>query len=104
MRGGNLSGALVGVKTLISRDAKNPYFYELLGDLEYRYGHYDAAVDAYERALKLRANSPQIETALALVLVERGGVGDADRAAPGANLGLLAPDGPLELYRQHDGP
>ena len=81
MRWGNLSGAAVGTRTLVARNSKNPYFYELLGDLEYRYGHYDAAVDAYEHALKLRPNSPQIETALALVLVERGGVGDADRAA-----------------------
>ncbi len=38
-------------------------------------------MNAYERALKLRPNSPQIETALALVLVERGGAGDTARAA-----------------------
>lgn len=81
MRWGNLSGAAVGTRTLVSRNPKNPYFYELLGDLEYKYGHYDDSVNAYERALKLRPNSPQIETALALVLVERGGAGDTARAA-----------------------
>ena len=81
MRWGNLSGAAVGTRTLVSRNPKNPYFYELLGDLEYKYGHYDDSVNAYERALKLRPNSPQIETALALVFVERGGAGDNARAA-----------------------
>ena len=81
MRWGNLSGAAVGTRTLVSRNPKNPYFYELLGDLEYKYGHYGDSVNAYERALKLRPNSPQIETALALVLVERGGAGDTARAA-----------------------
>ena len=81
MRWGNLSGAAVGTRTLVARNSNNPYFYELLGDLEYRYGHYDDASDAYELALKLRSNSPQIETALALVLVERGGAGDVARAA-----------------------
>ncbi|MBO7656522.1 MAG: M48 family metalloprotease [Alphaproteobacteria bacterium] len=81
MRWGNLSGAAVGTRTLVSRNPKNPYFYELLGDLEYKYGHYDDSVNAYERALKLRPNSPQIETALALVFVERGGAGDTARAA-----------------------
>ena len=81
MRWGNLSGAAVGTRTLVSRNPKNPYFYELLGDLEYKYGHYDDSVNAYERALKWRPNSPQIETALALVFVERGGAGDTARAA-----------------------
>ena len=80
MRWGNLAGAAVGVRTLVSRNPKNPYFYELLGDLEYKYGHYDDAVAAYERALELRSNSPQIETALALVLVERGLDADLGRA------------------------
>ena len=80
MRWGNLAAAAVGTRTLIARNPKNPYFYELLGDLEYKYGHYDDSVSAYERAIELRPNSPQVETALSLVLVERGGDGDNARA------------------------
>ena len=98
MRWGNLSGAAIGTRTLVARNSKNPYFYELLGDMEFRYGHYDAAVDAYERALKLRANSPQIETALALVLVERGGVGDAERAAELCRRVILADPSPMAYW------
>ncbi len=78
MRGGNLAGAATGTRTLIARQPKNPYFYELLGDIEYQFGHYDDSIDAYEHAISLRKNSPQIETALALVLSERGT--DDDRA------------------------
>ncbi len=98
MRWGNLSGAAVGTRTLVSRDAKNPYFYELLGDLEYRSGHYDDAVAAYERALNLRPNSPQIETALALVLVERGGAGDASRAAELCRHVILVDASPMAYW------
>ncbi len=78
MRGGNLAAAAVGTRTLIARQPNNPYFYELLGDIEYQFGHYDDSIAAYEYAVGLRKDSPQIETALALVLSERGT--DADRA------------------------
>lgn len=98
MRWGNLSGAAIGTRTLVSRDAKNPYFYELLGDLEYRSGHYDDAVAAYEHALSLRPNSPQIETALALVLVERGGTGDAPRAAELCRHVILVDASPMAYW------
>ena len=53
MRQGNLDGARVGTGTLIARHPKNPYFYELLGDIEYQFGHYDNSVEAYEKSLAL---------------------------------------------------
>lgn len=80
MRGGNLDGARMGVETLISRNPNNGYFYELLGDIEYQFGHYDDSVRAYEKSLSLINNAPQIETALALVLSERKKPGDISRA------------------------
>lgn len=98
MQAGNLSGALVGVKTLISRNPKNPYFYELLGDLEYQYGHYDDSVVAYEKSLKLADNAPQIQTALALVLSERNKPGDKARATELCKSSLLVSPGPLSYW------
>ena len=98
MRWGNLNGAAIGTQTLTARNPNNPYFYELLGDLEYRYGHYDAAVDAYEHALKLRSDSPQIETALALVLVERSGAGDSARAAELCRHVILVAPSPMAYW------
>lgn len=80
MRSGNLDTAKTGTQTLIKRKPKNPYFYELLGDIEYQYGAYDDSIKAYEQSLKLTKDAPQIETALALVLSERNKPEDKSRA------------------------
>lgn len=98
MRGGNLDGARVGTQTLISRQPNNPYFYELLGDIEYQFGHYDDSVIAYERALKLAGNAPQIETALALVLTERAKPNDKPRAIELLKRSLLSEPAPLTYW------
>lgn len=80
MQMGNLAAARTGAKTLIGRDKKNPYFYELLGDIEYQSGNSDASINAYSRAVELAGDAPQIQTALAVALSERGADGDAERA------------------------
>ena len=98
MRGGNLDGALVGTRTLVSRSPNNPYFYELMGDIEYAYGHYDDSADAYERALKLKSKSPQIETAFALVLIERNKPGDKERAIEFCKHAILVEETPLAYW------
>ncbi len=98
MGAGNLDAARVGVQTLISRNPDNPYFYELLGDIEYQFGHYDTSVDAYEHSLKLSPNAPQIQTALALVLTERDKPGDASRALDLCRRSLLAAPAPLTYW------
>ena len=90
MRSGNLDGAKMGVQTLISRMPNNPYMYELMGDIEYQFGHYDDSVRAYEQALKLTENAPQIQTALALVLTERKKPNDNARAIELCKASLLS--------------
>ncbi len=98
MGAGNLGAARTGTETLISRNPDNPYFYELLGDIEYQFGHYDASVDAYEHALKLANNAPQIQTALAVVLTERNKPGDAARAIDLCRRSLLVTPAPLTYW------
>lgn len=98
MNGGNLDAARTGVGTLISRGPNNPYFYELLGDIEYQYGHYDDSVKSYEHALSLSNNAPQIQTALALVLAERNGPGDSARAITLCKSSLLTAPAPLTYW------
>lgn len=98
MRGGNLDGARMGVETLISRNPNNGYFYELLGDIEYQFGHYDDSVHAYEKSLSLIDNAPQIETALALVLSERKKPGDISRAIELSKHVLLTEPTPLAYW------
>ena len=98
MRGGNLSGARVGTMTLISRNPNNPYFYELLGDIEYQFGHYDDSIDAYEKSLELVGNAPQIQTALALVLSERDKPGDDARAIEMCKRAILSEPTPMAYW------
>ncbi len=98
MRGGNLESARVGVGTLIGRAPKNPYYYELLGDIEYQFGHYDDSVLAYERALELGGDAPQIQTALGLVLAERNKPGDRDRAVALCRSVILRAPTPLAYW------
>lgn len=98
MQAGNLDAARVGTQTLISRHADNPYFYELLGDIEYQFGHYDDSVTAYSHSLKLAGNAPQIQTALALVLTERNKSGDAAQAIELCKRALLTAPAPLTYW------
>lgn len=98
MRGGNLDGARVGTMTLISRHPDNPYFYELLGDIEYQFGHYDDSVVAYEKSLELAGDAPQIQTALALVLSERDKPGDDARAIEMCKRAILSEPAPLAYW------
>ena len=98
MRGGALDAARMGTLILIKRNPKNPYYYELLGDIEYQMGHYDASVDAYERALKLDTDAPQIQTALALVLSERKKPGDDTHGIELCKSSLLAVPAPLTYW------
>lgn len=98
MRGGNLAGAQMGAQTLISRNPNNPYFYELLGDIEYQFGHYDDSVDAYEKSISLIKDAPQIETALALVLTERRRPNDNIRAIELAKRAILSAPTPMAYW------
>ncbi len=98
MGAGNLDAARVGTQTLISRHPENPYFYELLGDIEYQFGHYDDSVDAYEQSLKLAPDAPQIQTALALVLTERNKPDDRTRAIELCRRSLLSAPAPLTYW------
>jgi len=95
MRQGNFSLARTGMNTLIRRHPKNPYFHELLGDIEFRGGNFDAAVTAYEAALERIGRAPQIQLAMARVLAERGGAGDAERATTMARTALLSERTPM---------
>ena len=99
MQSGDLDTARRGTKTLISRNPENPYYYELLGDVEYQLGNYDASIAAYDAALaKSTTDSPQIETALALVLTERRADGDVSRATELCKRANLTSPAPLTYW------
>jgi predicted Zn-dependent protease len=83
---------------LISRNPNNPYYYELLGDIEFQFGHYDDSVSAYEKSLELLPDAPQIQTALAIVLTERNKPDDKTRAAELARTAILVEPTPLAYW------
>lgn len=98
MQQGNLDAGKTFTLQLIDKNPENPYFYELLGDLEYQYGHYDDSVIAYEKSLELTDNAPQIETALALVLTERNKPDDKTKAVELCKRSLLKSPSPLTYW------
>lgn len=98
MRTGNYSTAATGTRTLLKRQPNNPYFYELMGDIEYQSGNYESSISAYEKSLSLLENAPQIETALALVLTARNNDGDKTRAIELAKRSLLLSPAPLAYW------
>ncbi len=98
MQAGKLEDARVGTQALISKNPGNPYFYELLGDIDYQLGRYDDSVEAYEKSLSLQSGAPQIETALALVLTERNKPGDKARAIELCKRSLLSQPAPLTYW------
>jgi predicted Zn-dependent protease len=98
MRSGNFESAKTAALNLISRQKKNPYFFELLGDIEFQYGHYDDSISAYEESLKLKSGSAQIEIALALVLSERNKSNDFERATELCKRTILKEPMPLAYW------
>jgi len=105
MRIGNLESAKTGTLTLIKRLPENPFFYELLGDIEYQSGRYDDSIAAYEKSLELLrpicnrfCNMAQIQTAIGLALIERNKPGDADRSVEAAKRALLESRLPLAFW------
>lgn len=109
MNTGNFTAARIGTERLLSCNPDNGYFYELLGDIEYQSGDYDASIRAYNHSLKLLPDSPQIQTALALVYTERRGPGDIDNAVRLCKTALLHSQIPLtywvlaRAYGENDG-
>ena len=80
MQSGNLKIAKKQINTLIEKDKNNPFFYEILGEIEYKRGRFDKSIDAYEKTLLKVSNPSQIQTALAIVLSEYNRKGDKDYA------------------------
>ena len=95
MRLGNTDTARIGVNELIRRHPRNPYFRELLGDIEFRAGNFDASIAAYEAALARIDSAPQMELAMAFVLANRDAEGDRQRAARMALSSMLSERRPM---------
>lgn len=80
MQSGNLKIAKDQIDILIDTDKNNPFFYEILGEIEYKRGNFEKSIKAYEKSLLKLSNPSQIQTALAIVLSEYNRKGDREYA------------------------
>jgi len=96
MKSDDLDLSKTGAKTLIARQPVNPYFHELLGDIEFKSGNYGAAIAAYQSAGP--HDKPQIELAQALALTERNLDGDRAKATFAAKRAILTEPMPLAWW------
>lgn len=69
-RKGDTQNALSIIETLIAAEPKNPYFYELKGQVLFENGNVAAAVAPYKKAVQLLPNAGLIEAAYGHVLLE----------------------------------
>lgn len=65
--------ALRLIDTLIAREPKNPWFYELKGQMQRDFGQLDSAVTNYRKAIELAPDAGLIRIDLAQVLIEMPG-------------------------------
>jgi predicted Zn-dependent protease len=75
----NIDKSLAELDSLIKDEAKNPYFYELKGQILFENGR-DGAVATYGIALSLRPNDPLIQVQLAQAKIEVGGKKNIEQA------------------------
>ena len=70
--------ALSGIDQLIGQEPKNPYFYELKGQMLVEFGRLTEALTAYQKSSNLLPKSGLIRTALAHAQIETAG-GNAEK-------------------------
>lgn len=72
-RENRIEQALSGIDELIHDEPKNPYFYELKGQMLVDFGRVKQAIPAYEKAIKLSPADGLIRIAFAHALIETAG-------------------------------
>lgn len=77
---GNLAKAVPLIDKLIAEVPKNPYFYELKGQMLFENGHIDESLDPYRKSVELAPLEPLLRTALARALIETGDTAQLDEA------------------------
>lgn len=70
-RMGQFGEALIQIDVLLKDHPKDPYFYELKGQVLFETGEIEKAIPALQMASSLRSNSPLIKIMLAHALIER---------------------------------
>lgn len=72
MRQPNLQGALKEIQSLIKDDPKNPYFYEVLGQIYVTMGQPLKGVEPFQKSVDLLGDAPEIRVSLAAAMIATG--------------------------------
>ncbi len=70
-RAADLHNALREIESLIAEEPKNPYFYELKGQMLYESGKGGQAIAPLRKAVALKPSAPLLEVALGQALIEK---------------------------------
>ena len=70
-RAGNLKLSLKEIDSLLKEEPKNPYFYELKGQMLYESGKGELAIAPLKKAIQLKPNAALLEIALGQALIEK---------------------------------
>jgi len=95
MRKPDLQKSLAEINSLIKDEPNNPYFYEVLGQLHVMMAKPALGIPAYETAVKLKPDAPQLRAALATAQL----ASDSPALAPAAIANLK-----VALLRESDDP
>lgn len=77
---GEVDAAVALMDELIARDADNPYFHELKGQILQENGRPAAAIGPYERAVALKPDAALLHTGLAKALLDQNSLETTQRA------------------------
>ncbi len=89
MRKPDLQKALAEINSLIKDEPDNPYFYEVLGQLHVMMARPALGVPAYQMAVKLKPNAPQLRAALATAQLANDDPAQAPAALTNLKVALL---------------
>ena len=79
-RFGRVGESAAALEELIAEEPGNPYFHELLGQVEHGRGRIAEAAQAYREAVRLAPEAPLLRLGLAVSLVDLGGERDLREA------------------------
>lgn len=97
---GRSKQALTLLNKIIKKQSKNPYLYELRGELELKLRKSDAAAKSFARAVKLdRHNSGLIKARLGFAYVATGKKSNAKKAVSALKAGLQSNPNNFNAYR-----
>ena len=99
MRKPALQQALTEINSLIKEEPNNPYFYEVLGQIHVMMAKPLLGVPAYQMAVKLKPNAPQLRAALATAMLATDDPAQAPGALSNLKVALLTePEDPFTWY------